>query len=47
MDNDPLLYDRGYPTFWLFALHQQEQRHFRAWMSLDFSGEVTELPRER
>ena len=40
-DNDLLLYDRGYPAFWLFALHHQEQRHFFARMSLDFSGEVT------
>jgi len=40
-DNDLLLYDRGYPAFWLFALHQQEQRHFCTRMSLDFSREVT------
>ena len=40
-DNDLLLYDRGYPAFWLFALHQQEQRHFCARMSLDFSREVS------
>jgi len=40
-DNDLLLYDRGYPAFWLFALHHQEQRHFCARMSLDFSREVT------
>ena len=39
-DNDLLLYDRGYPAFWLFALHRQEQRHFCARMSLDFSREV-------
>ena len=42
-DNDLLLYDRGYPAFWLFALHRQEQRHFCARMSLDFSREVTEF----
>lgn len=40
-DNDLLLYDRGYPAFWLFALHHQEQRHFCARMPLNFSGEVT------
>jgi hypothetical protein len=38
--NDLRLYDRGYPVFWLFALHRQEHRHFRARMPLDFSGEV-------
>jgi len=42
-DNDLLLYDRGYPAFWLFALHLQEQRHVCARMSLDFSGEVTDF----
>jgi hypothetical protein len=39
-DNDLLLYDRGYPAFWLFALHHQEDRHFCARMALDFSREV-------
>ena len=39
-ENDLLLYDRGYPAFWLFALHRQEQRHFCARMPLDFSSEV-------
>lgn len=39
--NDLLLYDRGYPAFWLFALHRQEQRHFCARMPLDFSSEVS------
>jgi hypothetical protein len=38
--DDLLLYDRGYPAFWLFALHQQEQRHFCARLSLSFSAEV-------
>jgi hypothetical protein len=42
-DNDLLLYDRGYPAFWLFALHRQEQRHFCARMSLDFSREVSDF----
>jgi hypothetical protein len=41
--NDLLLYDRGYPAFWLFALHRQEQRHFCARMALDFSGEVRDF----
>ena len=39
--NDLLLYDRGYPAFWLFSLHRQEQRHFCARMPLDFSSEVS------
>ena len=42
-DNDLLVYDRGYPAFWLFALHHQENRHFCARMSLGFSREVTEF----
>ena len=41
--NDLLLYDRGYPAFWLFSLHRQEQRHFCARMPLDFSTEVTDF----
>jgi len=39
--NDLHLYDRGYPAFWLFSLHRQEQRHFCARMAVDFSREVT------
>ena len=34
--NDLLLYDRGYPAFWLFCLHLLEQRHFCARMAVDF-----------
>ena len=41
--NDLVLYDRGYPAFWLFALHRQEQCHFCARMALDFSGEVRDF----
>lgn len=26
--NDLVLYDRGYPAFWLFAAHQQQQRDY-------------------
>ena len=37
---DLMLYDRGYPAFWLFALHQIEQRHFCARVSVTFSSEV-------
>lgn len=38
---DLLLYDRGYPAFWLFSLHRQENRHFCARMPVDFSSEVS------
>ena len=39
--NDLILYDRGYPAFWLLALHRQEQRRFCARMLLAFSREVS------
>ncbi|MCB2261920.1 MAG: IS4 family transposase [Candidatus Thiosymbion ectosymbiont of Robbea hypermnestra] len=39
--NDLVLYDRGYPAFWLFALHHQEHRHFCARLPLDFSTQVS------
>jgi hypothetical protein len=38
--DDLLLYDRGYPAFWLFALHAHEQRHFCARLPIGFSNEV-------
>ena len=38
--DDLLLYDRGYPAFWLFALHALEQRHFCARVPVGFSDEV-------
>ena len=34
------LYDRGYPAFWLFAFHAQEQRHYCARVRHDFHSEV-------
>jgi hypothetical protein len=37
---DLMLYDRGYPAFWLFVLHQIEQRHFCARVPATFSNEV-------
>lgn len=40
LSDDLLLYDRGYPAFWLFAHHRKEQRHFCARLSLSFSAEV-------
>jgi hypothetical protein len=38
---DLMLYDRGYPAFWLFVLHGLEQRQFCARVPEHFSGEVT------
>ncbi len=35
-EQDLLLYDRGYPAFWLFALHRMEKRHFCARLPADF-----------
>lgn len=39
--DDLLLYDRGYPAFWLFAFHHSEQRHYCARVKRDFHPEVT------
>ena len=41
--DDLLLYDRGYPAFWLFALHLTEQRHFCARVSRTFCSEVKQF----
>ena len=38
--NDLLLYDRGYPAFWLFAYHYQEQRQFCARLPKNFCTEA-------
>lgn len=38
--DDLLLYDRGYPAFWLFASHAVEQRHFCARVPRTFCSEV-------
>ena len=32
--DDLFLYDRGYPAFWLFAFHAQEQRHYFYFVTL-------------
>lgn len=37
---DLMLYDRGYPAFWLFVLHGLERRQFCARVPERFSGEV-------
>jgi hypothetical protein len=38
--DDLLLYDRGYPAFWLFAAHAVENRHFCARVPRAFCAEV-------
>ncbi|MEY6434085.1 transposase, partial [Thioalkalicoccus limnaeus] len=38
--DDLLLYDRGYPAFWLFAAHAVEQRHFCARLPRTFCADV-------
>jgi hypothetical protein len=38
--DDLVLYDRGYPAFWLFALHGVEQRDFCMRLPVKFSNEV-------
>ena len=38
--DDVILYDRGYPAFWLFALHQQQGIDFYARVSVDFSRDI-------
>ena len=38
---DLVLYDRGYPAFWLFARHYQLERDFCARLPVNFSTEVT------
>ena len=38
--DDLVLYDRGYPAFWLFALHALEQRDFCMRVPVAFSNEV-------
>lgn len=38
-----MLYDRGYPAFWLFAFHQTEQRHYCARLKANFHPEVTQF----
>lgn len=42
---DVVLYDRGYPAFWLFALHHSEQRHFCARLPAGFCGVSTAFAR--
>ncbi len=45
--DDILLYDRGYPAFWFYVLHQQEQRYFCMRMSKDLYPESARLCRSK
>ena len=40
---DLILYDRGYPAFWLFAAHQAYQREYCMRVKADFNQEVSEF----
>ena len=42
-ENSLILYDRGYPSHWLFALHQQKEVHFVMRLKLTHSREVAEF----
>lgn len=42
-EDDLLLYDRGYPAFWLFAFHHIEQRHYCARLKHGFHSEVKQF----
>jgi hypothetical protein len=42
-DGDLVLYDRGYPAFWLFAAHQACQRAYCMRVKADFNGQVSEF----
>jgi hypothetical protein len=42
---DLLLYDRGYPAFWLFVLHPMEQSHFCARLPANFCAASTAFAR--
>jgi hypothetical protein len=40
---DLILYDRGYPAFWLFALHGVERRDFCMRLPVGFSNETVDF----
>ena len=40
---DVILYDRGYPAFWLMAAHQQYQRDWCMRVKADFNTEVSQF----
>lgn len=42
-EDDLLLYDRGYPAFWLFALHHEEKRHYCTRVKHGFHTEVKQF----
>lgn len=41
--DDLVLYDRGYPAFWLLAYHQEESRHYCMRLRKDFHTEVKDF----
>lgn len=45
--DDILLYDRGYPAFWFYALHQQHQRYFCMRLQENLYPESTRLCRSQ
>ena len=43
MADDLVLYDRGYPAFWLLAYHHEENRHYCMRVKKDFHTEVKDF----
>lgn len=41
--DDLVVYDRGYPAFWLFALHQVQHRHFCARVTVNLYNETRDF----
>ncbi len=41
--DDLVLYDRGYPAFWLLAYHHEESRHYCMRVRKDFHSEVKDF----
>ncbi len=41
--DDLLIYDRGYPAFWLFSMHRDMQRHYCARLSVSFSKQIEDF----
>ncbi len=40
---DLVIYDRGYPAFWLFSMHRDMQRHYCARLSVSFSKQIEDF----
>lgn len=43
LSDDLVLYDRGYPAFWLLAYHHEENRHYCMRVRKDFHPEVKDF----